>query len=55
MQIRSSGGGHDNPLRHPCLENPMDREAWRAIDRDVEKSQRLLKRLSMHTDMHVTP
>ena len=22
---RSSGGGHDNPLQHSCLENPMDR------------------------------
>ena len=23
---RSPGGGHGNPLQHPCLENPMDRE-----------------------------
>ena len=21
---RSLGGGHDNPLRYSCLENPMD-------------------------------
>ena len=21
---RSPGGGHDNPLRYPCLENPME-------------------------------
>ena len=27
---RSPGGGHGNPLRYSCLENPMDREAWRA-------------------------
>ena len=27
---RSSGEGHGNPLQHSCLENPMDREAWRA-------------------------
>ena len=25
---RSPGGGHDNPLQYPCLENPMDRVAW---------------------------
>ena len=27
---RSSGGGHGNPLQYSCLENPMDRGAWRA-------------------------
>ena len=27
---RSPGKGNDNPLQYPCLENPMDREAWRA-------------------------
>ena len=26
---RSPGGGHGNPLEYSCLENPMDREAWR--------------------------
>ena len=25
------GGGHGNPLRYPCLENPMDKEAWWAM------------------------
>ena len=29
--LRSPGGGHGNPLRYSCLENPMDRGAWRAI------------------------
>ena len=24
------GGVHDNPLQYSCLENPMDRGAWRA-------------------------
>ena len=24
------GGGHVNPLWYSCLENPMDRGAWRA-------------------------
>ena len=28
---RSPGGGNDNPLQFSCLENPMDRGAWRAI------------------------
>ena len=28
---RSPGGGHGNPLQNSCLENPMDRGAWRAI------------------------
>ena len=26
---RCSGDGHGNPLQYPCLENPMDRGAWR--------------------------
>ena len=25
---RSPGGGPGNPLQYPCLEDPMDREAW---------------------------
>ena len=28
---RSPGGGHGNLLQYSCLENPMDRGAWRAI------------------------
>ena len=27
---RSSGEGNGNPLQDSCLENPMDRGAWRA-------------------------
>ena len=27
---RSPGGGHGHPLQCSCLENPMDRRAWRA-------------------------
>ena len=26
---RSPGEGNCNPLQYSCLENPMDREAWR--------------------------
>ena len=35
---RSPGGGHGNPLQD-CLENPMDRGAWRATVPGVAKSQ----------------
>ena len=27
---RSSGEGNGTPLQYSCLENPMDREVWRA-------------------------
>ena len=27
---RFPGGRHDNPLQYSCLENPMDKGAWRA-------------------------
>ena len=27
---RSPGGAHGNPLQYSCLENPVDRGAWRA-------------------------
>ena len=36
---RSPGGGHGNPLKYSCLENPMDRGAWRATVRKVTKSR----------------
>ena len=36
---RSPGGGHDNPLKYSCLENSMDRGAWRAIVHGVTQSQ----------------
>ena len=32
------GEGNGNPLQYPCLENPMDRGAWRAIVHEVAKS-----------------
>ena len=42
------GEGNDNPLRYSCLENPVDRGAWRAAVHMVAQSQTWLKRLSMH-------
>ena len=35
---RVPGEGHGNPLQYPCLENPMDRGAWRATVHGVTKS-----------------
>ena len=35
---RSSGEGHGNPFLYSCLENPMDREAWRATAHGVVRS-----------------
>ena len=35
---RSPGVGNANPLQYSCLENTMDRGAWRAIIHGVEKS-----------------
>ena len=35
---RSPGEGNGNPLQYSCLENPMDRGAWRATVHGVAKS-----------------
>ena len=35
---RSPGGGHGNPLHDSCLEDPMDRGAWRAAHQRVAKN-----------------
>ena len=43
---RSPAGGHGNPPQYSCLENPMDRGAWRATVHGVTKSWTQLKRLS---------
>ena len=43
---RSLEGGCGNPLQYSCLENHMDREAWKATVHRVSKSQTRLKRLS---------
>ena len=43
---RSPGGGHGSLLQYSCLENPMDREAWRVTVHGVTKTRTQLKRLS---------
>ena len=35
---RFPGGGHGNILHYSCLENPMNRGAWRAIVRRLAES-----------------
>ena len=45
---RSPGEGNGNPLQYSCLENPMDRGAWRATIHRIAKGLTQLKRLSMH-------
>ena len=39
-----------NPLQYSCLENPMDRRAWRAAVHGVTKSQ---TRLKTNTHSHI--
>ena len=36
---RSPGGGNGNPFQYSCLENSMDRGAWKAVVHGVAKSQ----------------
>ena len=43
---RSSGLGYGNPHQYSCLENSMDRGAWKATVHGVTKSQ---MQLSTHT------
>ena len=35
---RSPGGGNGNSLSYSCLENPMNRGAWRATVHEVVKT-----------------
>ena len=37
------GGGHGNPLKYSCLENPRDGGAWWAAVSGVAQSQTRLK------------
>ena len=47
---RSPGEGHGNPLQYSCLENSMDRGAWRAAYSPwSRKKSARLKQLNTHT------
>ena len=43
---RSPRGWPGNPLQYSCLENSMDRGAWRATVHRITKSQTRLKQLN---------
>ena len=62
---RSPGEKNGNPLQHSCLENPMDRGAWRATVHGVTKRQTGLSDLAqqhgtisfilyLHSDLSVS-
>ena len=46
------GIGNDNPPQFSCLENSMDRGAWRPISYEVTKSQTSLSLSLSHTHTH---
>ena len=46
---RSPGVGNGNPLQYSCLQNPMDRGAWRDAIHGVAQSGIPLMPLSTHT------
>ena len=50
---RPPGGRHGNLAQCPCLENPVDKGAWRATVHGVTKSWTRLKQLSVHA--HIRP
>ena len=46
------GEGNGNPFQYSCLENPMDRGAWKAAVHGVARSRTRLSDLSLHTHTH---
>ena len=34
----SPGGGHSNPRQYSCLENPMDRGAWKVTESNMTEA-----------------
>ena len=47
---RSPGGGHGNPLRYSCLEQPMDRGAWQATVHRVAELD--MTEVTLHAYVH---
>ena len=48
---RFPGGGNGNSLQYSCSENPMDRDAWRAMVFRVRKSWTQLKQFRIHAEL----
>ena len=53
IYIHTKGEGNGNPLQYSCLENPMDKGAWKAIIHGVTKSQTWLKNSHTHTHTYI--
>ena len=51
---RSPGEGNDNPLQYYCLENPMDRGAWKATVYGVAKSRTQLSDFTFTFSFYAT-
>ena len=48
---RSPGERNGYPLQYPCLENPMDREAWLVTVHSVTESQTRLQQFSSRSSI----
>ena len=48
---RSPAEGDGNTLQYSCLENPMDREAWRVTVHSVTESQTRLQQFSSRSSI----
>ena len=58
---KSPGGGHGNPLQYSCLDNPIDRGAWKATwlgertSQVIEKEVRFLPERDEFGGLQVPP
>ena len=52
---RSPGEGNSNPLQYSCLENPMDRGAWKATVHGGHKELDTTERLTYNHLLNVNP
>ena len=52
---RSPGEGNSNPLQYSCLENPMDRGAWKATVHGGHKELDTTERLTHNYLLNVNP
>ena len=50
--IGERGEGNGTPLQYSCLENPMDREAWKATVHGVAKSRTRLSDFTFTFHFH---
>ena len=46
------GAGNDTPLQYSCLENPMDRGAWKAAVHGVTRSRKWLSNFTFTFHFH---